>query len=56
MGRTFSQAPPGPYGLKERKEGAMIYVMPLVIVGVNGTEITVVNGPVALRRGGALAH
>jgi len=34
----------------------MIYVMPLVILGVNGIEITVVSGPVAFRRSGALAH
>jgi hypothetical protein len=32
----------------------MTYIMPLVIMGVTSTQITVVNGPVALRRGGAL--
>lgn len=31
----------------------MWYRMPLSIVGVNGTAIDVVNGPVALRHGGA---
>jgi len=31
----------------------MLYVMTLVIIGVNGIEITVVKSPVALRRGGA---
>ncbi len=34
----------------------MTYIMPLVILGASGIEITVVSGPVALQRGGALAH
>ena len=31
----------------------MTYIMALVIEGASNTQITVVNGPVALRRGGA---
>ena len=31
----------------------MLYLMTLVVAGVNGTAITVVNGPVAHKRGGA---
>jgi hypothetical protein len=31
----------------------MTYIMPLSIVSVNGAAIDVVNGPVALKRGGA---
>jgi len=34
----------------------MTYIMPLVIIGATNTDVTVVSGPVALRRGGALAH
>jgi hypothetical protein len=29
-----------------------MYLMPLLIVGVNGTEISVVKGPVAVYRSG----
>jgi hypothetical protein len=32
----------------------MMYLMPLSICGADNTQITVVNSPVALRRGGAL--
>jgi hypothetical protein len=35
------------------KEATMLYRMALVILGVNGIEITVVDSPVAFRRGGA---
>lgn len=31
----------------------MLYLMTLVIVGATNTDITVVNGPVAHKRGGA---
>lgn len=31
----------------------MLLMIPLLITGVNGTVISVVYGPVALRRGGA---
>jgi hypothetical protein len=31
----------------------MVYLMTLVIVGATNTDITVVNGPVAHKRGGA---
>ncbi len=34
------------------KGGTMMYVMALVISGADNTLVTVVNGPVALRRGG----
>jgi hypothetical protein len=37
----------------ERKEGSMMYVMPLAIVGRDGLMIAVVTAPFALRRGGA---
>jgi hypothetical protein len=32
----------------------MLYKMTLVIVGASNTDVTVVNGPVALLRGGAI--